>query len=134
MPALDQCHEQVVRALEKEGWRVGKKPHAITVPDRHPLYIDLKARRGRSDIVVVEVKCFADKPSQLNELYTAIGQYAVYRNLLRQKGSPLALYLAIPKSAYEGVFAQIAMPVIAEFAIKMIIIDLDREVVEQWSE
>jgi hypothetical protein len=83
MPALDSCHPQVVRALEKAGWNVSPVPHAIRVPGRrYPLLADMRANRDEASIIVVEVKCFLDDP--IAELYVAIGQYMIYRSLLRQ--------------------------------------------------
>jgi hypothetical protein len=59
MPALDSCHLQVVRSLEKAGWKVSPVPHAIRVPGRrNPLLADMRAVLDQSEIIVVEVKCF----------------------------------------------------------------------------
>lgn len=103
MPRLDQCHSQIVRALEKTGWIVGDRPYILPVAGRRPLQIDLYARRATNGspqtIIVVEVKCFADERAELNELYTAIGQYTLYRSLLRQRGITDFLFLAVPVHA-----------------------------------
>jgi hypothetical protein len=132
MPALDKCHDQVVRALEKEGWIIAPKPHLLVVPERHPLLADLKARRGTDEIIIVEVKCFED--DELSELYTAIGQYLVYRSLIKQKNPRRKLYLAVPSPAYHGIFRQLGMSIVVETGIKMVVVDLDREVIEKWLE
>ncbi|NJL43347.1 MAG: hypothetical protein HC935_08680, partial [Pseudanabaena sp. SU_2_4] len=34
------------------------------------------------DIIIVEVKCFTNPKVDLPELYTAIGQYEIYRSAL----------------------------------------------------
>jgi hypothetical protein len=138
MPALDQCHEQVVRALEKEGWDVHERPFVLPVTRRRRLYIDIHAeqstRSQAQSIIVVEVKCFPEADSELNDLYTAIGQYVIYRDLLRRRGVDNPLYLAVPVQAYNGVFKQMAMTVVSEIRIKMVVIDMDKEVVERWIE
>ncbi|MBC7811028.1 MAG: fatty-acid synthase, partial [Burkholderiales bacterium] len=62
------------------------------------------------------------------------GQYLIYRSLVRQLYPLRAIYLAIPNYAYHGVFTKIAMPVVKEAAIKLIVVDLADEVIEQWLE
>ncbi len=131
MPALDACHPQIVHALEKAGWTVSPVPHAIRAPGRkYPLLADIRANRGQEEIIIVEVKCFLDDP--LVELYTAVGQYGVYRSLLQQSPQKFPVYLAVPNYAYHGIFKEIGMQIIAEFEINMIVVDLEAEVVEQW--
>jgi len=39
VPTLDQCHSQVVRALEKEGWAVEEKPFTLEIVKHHILHI-----------------------------------------------------------------------------------------------
>jgi hypothetical protein len=137
MPALDRCHPQVVRALEMAGWVVGPKPVSIGTV-MNTLFADLEAERRVGDnierIILVEVKCFADSDTMMNDVYTALGQYLIYRSLIRQLYPSRAIYLAIPNFAYHGVFTKIAMPVVKEAAIKLLVIDLVDEVIEQWLE
>jgi len=49
VPALDRCHLQVVRALEKVGWRVSKKPFTLDLPTRQ-LYVDILAEQTNEEI------------------------------------------------------------------------------------
>lgn len=132
MPRLDDCHDQVVNALEKAGWDVSPTPYLLRMGNRR-LYIDLYAESHRPDrrIIIVEVKCFANPNEEMNDLYTAVGQYLVYRGLLDQVGVTDPLYLAIPIDAYE-LFVQLAIPVVSTFRIKMVLVDLAREVIERW--
>jgi hypothetical protein len=71
MPQLDQCYDQVVRALQKAGWEVGEYPYILPIPGRRPLQIDIYARRTANShpqvIIIVEVKCFGDERSELND-------------------------------------------------------------------
>ena len=75
MPALDQCHDQVVRALQKDGWQLEKAPFKLYVHPR-TAYVDVAMSRGvngnRQHIMLVEVKCFPDPNNHSRELYTAI--------------------------------------------------------------
>ena len=132
MPALDQCHEQIANALRKAGWKVDDKPYVIRLTSGRRFFIDIQAQRDQNEIIVVEVKCFAD--NQINELYTGIGQYLVYRSLLERKGILRSLYLAIPSTAYIQIVQELAMDIIVAEKIKLVVVDLDQEVVEQWLE
>jgi hypothetical protein len=141
MPALDHCHPQVVRALEKAGWVVVQQPYTLQVLSsarkNSNLFIDLLARHERdtptATIMVVEAKCFEGR-SDVYDLYGAIGQYVIYRSLLRERELALPLYLAVPVTAYHRVFREFAMPVISELGLKLIVIDMVAEVIEQWIE
>jgi hypothetical protein len=81
MPAFDSCHPQIVRALEKDGWNIALDQFLIRIDRSHRVYIDIEARHANSQsVMVVEVKCFQDVESETTDLYTAIGQYLIYRN------------------------------------------------------
>ena len=137
MPALDSCHPQIVRALEKTGWVVLPKPFTLPSPINN-LFVDIQARRptqnGGSEIIVVEVKCFADDSFDMHELYVAIGQYLVYRDLLQQMTVPRSLYLAIPTKAYYGIFRPLAAVIMIRNQMQLIVINLDTEEVVEWVE
>jgi hypothetical protein len=135
MTQADICREQVVRALEKSGWIVYPDEFMLRLGRRHRLYIDIEAfRPADRSIMVVEVKCFQDKEAQTTELYTAIGQYLIYQSLLDQRRIKTPLYLAVPALAYAGIFHRMALPVIRRNHVKMILVDMGREVIEQWIE
>jgi XisH protein len=101
MPAVDQCHPQVVRTLEKAGWYVERRQVLIQIKKRRG-YIDLRASRGENGtqqhILLVEVKCFANSDEQTSDLYMAVGQYLVYRSMLHELHNPTSLYLCVPHS------------------------------------
>jgi hypothetical protein len=67
-------------------------------------------------------------------LYSAIGQYLVYRYLLSQSVADPRLYLAVPTHAYYGIFRDVGMGVVNETQIRLILVDMENEVVEQWIE
>lgn len=125
MPVYDSCEPQIVRALEKAGWTVTPGPHLIYVPGRrNPLMADIHAQRGDNHMIIAEVKCFTDK--QLDELYTSIGQYLVYRSMLKRERSTTPLYLAIPQDVYETLFMSLAMDVVRETGIKLLVVNIEQ--------
>lgn len=67
-----------------------------------------------------------------HDLYTAIGQYLIYRALLRKTLNTMLLYLAIPLHAHEHIFDEAVLLVIHETAINLLIVNLDTEEIVQW--
>lgn len=135
MPAVDHCHPQIERALAKDGWRISARPFVLRTPYSR-LFVDFEAQRFENGatqrIIVVEAKCFPETSTQLSELYTAIGQYLVYRDHMQQMGILETLYLAVPTFAFEDVFQKFGMGVIQQSAIKLIVIDLEQEEIKAW--
>jgi predicted metalloprotease with PDZ domain len=136
MSALDACEPQIIHALEKDGWQIVEKPHQIKV-DRRIVFADFSARHTNEDgdhyIIVMEVKCFANPKTDLTELYTAIGQYQLYRTALLKNDENYPLYLAIPHNAYERFVDNPTL--LATFQVtevKLVVVDIVQEVVVQW--
>ena len=71
------------------------------------VYPDLGAEKNVADrgirTLVIEVKGFGTA-GQLSELQKAIGQYVLYRSILRRRESTRLPYLAVPSDAYRGLF------------------------------
>ena len=134
MPQLDSCHPQVVHALEKAGWDVSGDPYSLDTT-LNVLFVDIEAwRTDGNPIIVVEVKCFREGTSDMTSLYNAIGQYLVYRSLLSRLRKNRVLYMALPANIYHGKFQFFGMPLVNELQINLIVVDLDKEEIEQWIE
>ena len=135
MPTLDSCHEQVVNALKKAGWDVASQAMFVRTPEVS-VFIDIEALRNNGhlqQIVIIEVKCFTNENSDLNELYRAIGQYIIYRTALHERTMDFPLYLAIPTSVYERLFkTKIVTASAREIQMKLIVVDIDREEIVTW--
>lgn len=125
---------QVIRALEKAGWRVASRPVYIKlVGKRGYIYADVRFERADEQIIVVEVKCFTHVETWLEELYRAIGQYLLYRNALYLQNVDYPLYLTVPLTAYNRLVQWPAVQAtIQDARIKLIVVDLEREEVAKW--
>lgn len=103
--ALDNCHQQVEHALQKEGWIIEPTPRRVDT-DTRLVYIDIEASRqsnGTSQhILLVEVKCFSNRTNL--ERFVALGQYLIYRAVLAERQIFYPLYLSVPADAYDLVF------------------------------
>jgi hypothetical protein len=134
MPQLDSGHPQVVSALEKAGWDVSDNPYSLDTT-LNVLFGDIEAWRSDDNpIIVVEVKCFREGTSDMASLYNAIGQYLVYRNLLSGLRKNRVLYMALPSNIFQGMFQFFGMPLVNELRVNLIVVNLDKEEVEQWIE
>jgi hypothetical protein len=132
MPAKDKYHDTVVRALEKEGWVVTSQ-YEIVIGERR-LWIDIRAAKESERIaILIEVKGFEGKGSQVEYLTSAVGQYVVYRAIIESSEGPLPLYLAVPLQAYEGIFAEpLGQLVVQNLNIVMIVFDPEHEEIVVW--
>lgn len=91
----------------------------------------LGAECGKSRIAI-EIKEFRGN-SVIVSLEQYIGQYVLYRLLLDQVDPSRQLYLAISEATYNEVFQEaIGELVILELPMKIVVVDLEKEKVQQW--
>jgi hypothetical protein len=137
MPAFDQCHEQVVHALQKEQWQVVKAPLRVQV-DSRVAYIDVEMARGangsREYMLLAEIKCLSGQDATTTELYEALGQYLVYRAMIFERSLPHSVYLAVPESEFNAIFDVSVMRVVNESQIRIVVVNLETERLVKWIE
>lgn len=136
MPAKDTYHNQAKKSLIKAGWRISHDTYQIKFKEIK-LYADLAAKamftaEREQRQIVVEVKSFLGT-SRVREFEAALGQYILYRLYLSQIFPEAELYLAIDNSIYRSFFLKNAIQfAIREFDIKLIVFDVEQEVIVQW--
>ncbi|HWQ32177.1 MAG TPA: element excision factor XisH family protein [Blastocatellia bacterium] len=137
MPAKDLYHDIVVAALTAEGWTITDDPFYLSSGKRD-LWIDLGAecqtigaeRQGQR--IAVEIKSFLSR-SPVEDLQEAIGQYGMYRELLADSDPDRTLYLAVPKSAYSGIFSEeLGQLMIERLRLRLIVFEVKTERVIKW--
>jgi len=130
--ANDLIHEAVKNALEKDGWTI--------IDEQVPLrfgeiggYVDLEVELPaiiavkNDERIFVEIKTFAGR-SFVRDLQQAIGQYELYRDIIRYKALEHQLYLAIPQSVYDYYFVRpTTKRIIQDHNILLLVVDIDRE-------
>ena len=135
MPAVDQCHEQVKRALQKDGWQLLAEQYRLYVPKERQLYVDLYLSRQvngtREQLLLTEVKCFPERSAITTELYQAVGQYLFYRDKIDVLKLSAILYLAMPLHVFEYLDDSVER-VMRRYEIHTVVIDLDAERVVRW--
>lgn len=99
LPALDHCEPQVLRALYKQGWHVVDKPLPLRVEQgQRYLFADARLQNINTQeaVIIIEIKCFANLRTLMDDLYSAIGQYLVYLNGLELNNVKDSLFLTMP--------------------------------------
>jgi len=101
------------------------------------LYADLGAEKPlaaekEDQKIVVEIKVFGSS-SQITELERAIGQYSIYRTILRKNDPVRMLYLAIAEDIYNDFFQRPAIQdIVTEHEIDLLVFDPVQEVIVRW--
>ncbi len=138
MPSKDKFHDVVKHSLQKEGWTITADPLYLEVGGVD-MYVDLAAeqviaaeRDGRQ--IAVEIKSFVS-PSVISEFHKALGQFVNYRFALRAEDAGRVLYLAVPLDTDKAFFTlPFTQGVVAEQQMKLIIYDVEEEVIVEWRE
>jgi Holliday junction resolvase-like predicted endonuclease len=136
MPALDLYHNAVKQALIKEGWTITADPYRIRFQEID-LYADLAAelpiaaeRQGQK--IVVEIKSFVGR-SLMTDFHNAVGQYMVYRTLIKETASEYQLYLAIDDITYTNFFKRAGIEFLINVSqIALLVVDMDLQEIVQW--
>jgi hypothetical protein len=69
------------------------------------------------------------------DLQAAIGQYAMYQNVIDEQGLGFRLYLAISSTIYEERFqSPLAQLMVERGSVNLLVFDAKQEVVLQWIE
>jgi hypothetical protein len=80
----------------------------------------------------VEIKSFIS-PSPVADLSEAIGQYLLYKSWLSRTDPGRRLYLAIDADIAREVFGDISAQVlIDDYAIHLVIVDMEHERIVEW--
>ena len=136
MPALDLYHNAAKQSLIKDGWTITHDPLHLRW-GRKDMYVDLGAKRliiaeRLEQKIAVEVKSFLGL-SEMQSFRDAVGQFAIYRAVLRRTYPDFILYLAIRDVIYTSFFEEpIGQILIEDENLKLIIFDAEKEEILQW--
>ena len=129
--ARDIYHSTVREALIADGWTVTHDPL--------PLYVDMGAERMMAaergnHRIAVEVKSFVSR-SEVHDLELALGQYLLYRGLMKEEYPDRTLYLSVSRTVFESIFLHpLGRFTIEEFQVRMLIFDADKRTIYKWIE
>jgi len=136
MPAKDIYHDTVKKALIKDGWVITHDPLRLQWGPKD-MYVDLGAEQllaaekaGRK--IAVEIKSFIG-PSELEDLKMALGQFVLYRTIMRETEPDRELYLAVRQATFIALFDEPVGRLLLESEhIRLIVFDPQTEVIVKW--
>jgi hypothetical protein len=137
VPAKDTYHNQVKRALIKDGWTITHDPLRLQwgVKD---MYVDLGAEQllaaeKEHRKIAVEIKSFVGL-SEMDDLENAVGQYVLYHDVLAKVEPERELYLAINEATYTDLFSEaIGILLLENKRVRLLVFDPDQEVIDLWT-
>lgn len=135
--AKDVFHQQVKKALIKDGWNITHDPLTIRISEAVKLQIDLAAESAiaaerDSEKIAVEIKSFVGD-SDISAFHTALGQYLNYCQALEEQEPDRLVYLAIPVETYQDFFQlPFIQRALRRYQVKLIIYDPRLEEIKQW--
>lgn len=136
MPAQDIYHNPVKNALVKNGWMITDDPLHLRWGTKD-MFVDLGAKQllaaqqGERKIAV-EIKSFVS-PSEMTDFRDAIGQFVVYRAILRQLHPDRILYLAVRDVTFNSLFEEpIGKLLIESENLYLLVFEAKSEVIVRW--
>jgi hypothetical protein len=136
LPKRDTYHAAVKQALVKDGWTITHDPLALSF-GVHNLYVDLGAERvlaaeREGEQIAVEIKSFVGQ-SEVADMEQALGQYLLYRSLLRRHQPARRLVLAVPQDAFDKILStELGRAVREDYELSMLVFDANQEIIRQW--
>lgn len=137
MPARDQHHDHVRRALANDGWTITHDPLRLRWGVRD-MYVDLGAQQllaaeKAERKIAVEIKSFAG-PSPIDDLEKAIGQFILYHDVLASVEPERVLYLAVSEMIYLDIFSEpVGQLLLEKRRVRLVVFSLEKEVIRQWT-
>ena len=133
----DLIHDAVRNALLNDGWTIIDE-HVHLKYGEIGGYVDIQAERPpiavtkNDEKILVEIKTFAGS-SFVRDFQQAIGQYELYRDIIRYKGLDYRLFLAISHTVYDHYFVRpTTMQVTQDHRMLLIVVNIDKEEIVKW--
>ncbi|MDQ7028109.1 MAG: element excision factor XisH family protein [Anaerolineae bacterium] len=133
MSAKDKYHDTVVCALQKDSWHILGEQQRLLV-DKRTVWIDIRAsKEAPANIIFVEVKNYENVASPVAYLESVLGQYLLYRAIIKSSNRDEELYLALPEQAFDGIFGEeLGKLVISYYSLKIIMFNIQKESIIRW--
>jgi len=137
MPAKDIYHDNVKKALIKEGWQITHDPLTLQFNETDFLYVDLAAEKiitaeKEEKKIAVEVKSFSND-SPMYDFHLALGQFLNYRMTLEENEPNRVLYLAVPLDTYQSFFQRpLPKAAVQRHQLKLIVYRIKKEEIAKW--
>jgi hypothetical protein len=135
MAAKDLYHPNVRAALTVAGWTITDDPFRLRW-GKKDYFVDLGAeeliaaeRPGRR--IAVEIKSFLG-PSLVDDMEKALGQYLVYRSILRRRQADRELFLAIPLNIAKLFDEPLGQLLMEDYDLRVIVFHPKKQEIVRW--
>jgi hypothetical protein len=135
MAAKDIYHDDVRSALIKDAWTITDDPFRLRW-GRKDYYVDLGAERlitaekpGRR--IAVEIKSFIG-PSLVDDMEKALGQYLIYRSIMKRRQPDREVFLAIPKSVAKVFDEALGEILLEDYDLRVMVFHPKRREIIRW--
>ena len=136
MAKKDKYHEQVKRALIKDGLTITHDPYKVKWGS--PTFqVDLgaekllAAEKGTKKIAV-EVKSFIN-PSFFTAFYEAVGKFSSYQEAIENREPDRELFVGVPRKIFDSYFEELVVKaVVKKSNMHLVIYDPEEEIIVQW--
>ena len=135
MAAKDIYHGDVRSALVKDGWTITDDPLRLRW-GKKDYYVDLglervlaAERQGRR--IAVESKSFLGA-SIVDDVEKALGQYLIYRSIMRRLQPDRELYLAVPKTIAKLFDEPLGQLLLEDYDLHIVVFDSKRQEIIRW--
>ena len=137
--AKDTIHYAIKDALVNDGWSVTNDPFTINLVEDDTFFdINLAAEKASATVfqnqsmLAIEIKSFAGA-SIIHAFHEALGQFLNYRAALDEQNLDFELFLAISVRGWERLSEiKFIMRRIAQYQLKIIVVDIQNKKIEQW--
>ena len=123
-------------ALVKDGWTISHDPFHLRW-GKKDMYVDLGARQllaaeREERRIAVEIKSFVGA-SEMEDLKNAVGQFVLYRSVMRKTDPERILYLAVRDITFNSLFEEpVGQLLIADENLNLIVFEAQNQVIVQW--
>jgi hypothetical protein len=135
MSAKDLYHDDVCTSLRKDGWTITDDPLRLRW-GKKDYYVDLGVQRivgaekpGRR--IAVEIKSFLGA-SLVDDMEKALGQYLIYRSIMRRRQPGRELILAIPKQIAKMFAEPLGQLLLEDYELQVVVFDPKQRKIVQW--
>jgi hypothetical protein len=135
MAARDIYHDDVRSALVKDGWTITDDPFRLRW-GKKDYYVDLGAEEliaaempGRH--IAVEIKSFVGA-SVVDDMEKALGQYMIYRSILKRRQPDRELFLAVPNSVAKQFDEPLGQLLLEDYDLRVVVFHPKKKVIIRW--
>src|SRR5260370_32456647 len=135
MAARDLYHDDVRTALIKDAWTITHDPFRLRW-GKKDYYVDLGAERviaaeKSGHRIAVEIKSFLG-PSVVDDMEKALGQYLIYRSIMRRRQPDRELFLAIPSTIAKLFDEPLGQLLLEDYDLRVLVFNPKQREIIRW--